>query len=214
MGTFKHLDESGVTPEDKSHFKEAIRDYPDEGVFAPYGMIKTPFKENVNAYIERAINERHEQERKTFRLGIEYAGGLIGCFVFDAIETNIQGYRTIGDIGMFWGDSADAKEYWMKAIYPVKYFINRILNYRKRSEGLFISVRTHPYNQQILPLLTPNYGFEEIERIYSYAAAGPRRMFIAPYSEFHRKFGSVDGEPKLKITNNFNGKSKVYADIR
>jgi hypothetical protein len=129
--------------------------------------------------------------------------------VFDVIERNIQGKKTIGDIGIFWEDSPEA-EHWKEAIYPVKYFIDQVMGYENKSDGLYISVRVHPCSYQVLPLFTPARGFQELTPFYSHRAAGERKMLAAPYSDFLNKFFPVKGKPHLEITNDSGGKIIKY----
>jgi hypothetical protein len=211
LDTFKLLDESEKPPKEKSQFKEAIRQCSDAELFSPYGTIKAPFKEGAYAYVEQSIDERNEVERKIFRMGIEHNGKLIGCFAFGLIEQMIQGYRTIGNLGIFWEDTPMAEEYWKEAIYPAKYFIDQVLGYENKSDDLYISVRVHLCNHLILPLVTPKQGFKDITNFFSYRAAGKRKIFIAPYSDFIYKFFPVKGQPYLKITNDSDGVVTVYA---
>jgi hypothetical protein len=187
---------------DMQSAQQDIRGLSDEQLFSPYGPIQAPFAESVEKYINRAIDERNKPDRDTFRLGIEVNGRLIGGFVFDFIEKTIEGYRTIGDIGVYTEKAITARLGWRYAVYPVMYFINSVVKegYEDKGENLYISSTTHRCNFETQRMLGNEKGFIELGGNIP-SAYGHRRTLVCKYTDFVNNFLPRPESLRIKITN-------------
>jgi hypothetical protein len=173
-------------PEVRQRLMDAIRRCNERGLFSPYGPLHAPFSASVLAYINKAIRTRQNGEREFFRLGIEYSGRLTGCIIFDLIERTIQDCRTIGDIGVFMKNTQE-RNCLGKVLCMVLRFIDQDLGYKDRSANLYISAKTHPYNQET-PRLLRKIGFIEQGTINDPEYNSPRTLFAAEYREIVERF--------------------------
>jgi hypothetical protein len=186
---------------DINTLKQYITSLPDEELFSPYGPIQAPFSDGIKNYIDGAIGERIRPDRDTFRMGIEIAGTLIGGFVFDFIKTEVDTYKTIGDIGIYTEHTQTARPGWRYALYPAIYFIDSVVKgYEDKGENLYISATTHPCNIETQRTFSTESGFIELDKNIS-TAYGPRKMFVCRYSDFLKNFLPRPEKLKIKITN-------------
>jgi hypothetical protein len=176
-------------PKVKPQLIDAIRRCNERGLFSPYGPIYAPFSTSVPSYINKAIYTRQQEKRKFFRLGIEYRGRLSGCIIFDIDEQTIQGYRTIGDIGVFM-ENTKVRNYLRYVLYTVLRFIDQDLGYKDKSANLYISATTHPCNQET-PDMLEKRGFIEKGTINDPEYDSPRTLFVIEYGKISERFRKV-----------------------
>ena len=199
--TFNNQTDSTVTGINRlNKFREALKTWDEGDLFCPYGMLQAPFARNTENYIRRAVNTAAENPRDEFRMGVEFRGRLIGCFVFDFIKKTVVNKETIGDFGMF-GESA-MMTHPGAIYYPVVYFLEGMLPASQKKK-IHIGVTLHPCDYIRPPFFAPEYGFEPAGTVEYLYGNSKRNRFTAKYSDFAKTIWPSNKEHSLpRITLN------------
>jgi len=203
---FNFLDHK-MENEEKPHVKEQIPEYikkieaelryvPDDHLFSAYGPIQQPFKDSVQKFLDKAIDEKEKKEgREMYRMGIRVGAPLIGCFTIDFGKHNYGRYPvdTTGDPGIFIMPGVRENfgiRRWQEVLSMATAIVEKFYNFEEND--ILIGVTAHPANVESENILSEENGFKEFPGGVVHDEYGKRRFFTINHIEFIDKFKSKD----------------------
>ena len=180
---------------------EALKFFPDDHLFFPYGPIQPPFEKKVKEFLDSAIKTKDDNDRRIYRMGIMKYDVLIGCFTIDFDEHIVEDYPdiTTGDPGIFIDPACridNGISSWKVAFLLATTIVEKFCPSKVKENK--ISVTTHRLNEETGNILSESNGFKEHGPVNT--EYGARRFFTITQQEFVTNFRKGETNYQAVIT--------------